>query len=215
MVDNRLLDYINSTISRGYPPERVRDHLVKSGWKAAEVDAAIGIAKEELRYSEPEPEETVPEKEKKGGSKKKIALILAALIAVLFIVIIFTLPLVFPSFSILDMSTFGINSRPPGGGILSGHNFRENGLLKLDLLNQMGGPAEINSVSVTSESGSGTCSRYTIPTVVYSGSSKGITIDCNSLEKGSGDSYSLRVTIDYEMDSAPYRETESISGVIS
>ncbi len=213
MVDNRLLDYIDSTIGRGYPPARIREHLIKSGWKPAEVDAAIGIAKEEMHYSEPEPEG--PVKKKGGSGKKKVAVVLVALVAVLLIVLVFILPLVFPSFSVLDLFTWGISPQPPGGGIISGHNFRGNGLLKLDILNRMEDAVEISSVSVNSGSGEGECSGYTIPTVVYPDSSKGITIDCNSLEKGPGDSYSLRVTVDYKTGSTPYRETETISGVIS
>ena len=40
MVTPQLVEYIKNTLGRGYAEDKVRDALVKKGWKQADVDEA-------------------------------------------------------------------------------------------------------------------------------------------------------------------------------
>ncbi|MFW6283224.1 MAG: hypothetical protein ACOC1P_04205, partial [Minisyncoccales bacterium] len=44
MVEKRLLDYVKRTVSAGYSVKRVRDALLKKGWRPEDVDEAIKSA---------------------------------------------------------------------------------------------------------------------------------------------------------------------------
>ena len=43
MVEKRLVDYISKTLSQGYSIERVRNALLKKGWKPEDVDSALSM----------------------------------------------------------------------------------------------------------------------------------------------------------------------------
>lgn len=41
MVDKKLIDYINSQIKSGYPPDKIRDALISQGWSEKDVNEAL------------------------------------------------------------------------------------------------------------------------------------------------------------------------------
>lgn len=43
MPDKRLIDYIRKTLSSGYSQKRVREALLKKGWKSKDVDEALSL----------------------------------------------------------------------------------------------------------------------------------------------------------------------------
>jgi hypothetical protein len=221
MVDQQLIDYISENLKNGFSPENIREQLVKYGWSEQDADSAIGIAMSDLQWTPPRrPDEMMPAA--KGGgkkSRKKLIILLAAVLAA--IVIVFTLSLLgmIPGLNLMQMLPFGAQPSQAGFsalGVSSSHVLKSNGLLRLNIPNSLSDTIEVSSISVSTASGDSNCNIYMVPTTVYPGSSKDISIDCTSLGYAAGQSYSLLVSVTYRTEGGyDTVDTATISGSVS
>lgn len=158
----------------------------------------------------------------KGGgkkSRKKLIILLAVVLAA--IVIVFTLSLLgmIPGLNLMQMLPLGISSsqaRFSALGTSSSHTLKSNGLLRLNIPNSLSDTVEVSSVSVSSSGGESGCDVYMVPTTIYPGSSKDVSIDCTSLGYATGMSYSLMVSVTYKTEGGyDTVDTATLSGIVS
>jgi hypothetical protein len=221
MVDQQLIDYISENLKNGFPPGEIRTQVIKYGWSEQDADSAMGIAMADLQWTPPKrPDEVMPAAKGSGRkSRKKLIILLAAVLAA--IVTVFTLSLMgmIPGINIIQMLPFGAQSsqaRFSALGVSSSHALKSNGLLRLNIPNSLSDTIEVSSVSVSTMNGDSNCNVYMVPTTIYSGSSKDISIDCTSLGYATGQSYSLMASVTYRTEGGyDTVDTAAISGLVS
>ncbi len=92
MVDKKLIDYINSQIKSGYPPDKIRDALISQGWSEKDVNEALaGFEKKSEKTEKPvvkaekpigKPSEGGIRPSGRGVSLKVIGIIVIVIIAI-------------------------------------------------------------------------------------------------------------------------------------
>jgi flagellar basal body-associated protein FliL len=92
MVDKKLIDYINSQIKAGYPPDKIRDVLISQGWSEKDVNEALaGFEKKSEKTEKPVVKAEKPAEKPSGGGVspggKDVSLKLIGIIVIVILVI--------------------------------------------------------------------------------------------------------------------------------
>jgi hypothetical protein len=98
-------------------------------------------------------------------------------------------------------------------GVSPSHAFTAaTDILHIQIPNNVGDNIIVHSINVNETAGTRYCTAYTTPTTVNAGSVNEFAITCTAFALTQGDTYSLKVTVNYEKGGYNYTDFGTVAG---